>query len=255
MTNMPSETAGQPIAVVTGAAAGLGQVIASELHGAGYRVLLTDVDAAGAQAAAQALDASGTTAQGLALNVLNKADFEAALAHLKAGWGLPQVLVNNAALTLTTPVMQISPEEFSRVLDINLRGCFLGCQVFGAAMGEAGYGRIVNLASLAGQNGGTASGAHYASSKAGILTLTKIFARELGAKGVTVNAVAPGPMDLPSVHAAVPAERLAQIVKTIPVQRLGNPHFVARMVVLLASAEADFATGAAWDFNGGIFMR
>lgn len=252
MTRSPSE---MPIAVVTGAAAGLGQVIAGELHAAGYRVLLTDVDAAGAQAAAQALDASGTTAQGLALNVLNKADFEAALVHLKAGWGGPQVLVNNAALTLTTPVMQISPEEFSRVLDINLRGCFLGCQVFGAAMGEAGYGRIVNLASLAGQNGGTASGAHYASSKAGIITLTKIFARELGAANVTVNAIAPGPMELPSVRAAVPAERLAQIIETIPVKRLGNPKFVATLAVQLASPEADFTTGATWDVNGGIFMR
>lgn len=250
-----SRTTEAPIAMVTGAGNGLGQVIANELHAAGYRVLFTDMDAAAAAAAAQAVDASGDTAQSLALNVLNKGDFEAALSHLKSGWGLPQVLVNNAALTLTTPVMQITPEEFSRVLDVNLRGCFMGCQVFGQAMGEAGYGRIINLASLAGQNGGTASGAHYASSKAGILTLTKIFARELGPKGVTVNAVAPGPMDLPSVRAIVPPEKLEQIIKTIPAQRLGNPLFVARMVVLLASAEADFATGAAWDFNGGIFMR
>lgn len=244
-----------PIAVVTGAANGLGQLIADELYQQGHRVLLTDRDGEAAQRAAMLIDPSGRHTSGQALDVLRKADFEAVLAGLKATWGQPAVLVNNAALTLTTPVMSITPEEFSQVLDVNLRGCFLGCQVFGASMGAAGFGRIVNLASLAGQNGGTASGAHYASSKAGILTLTKIFARELGAKGVTVNAVAPGPMDLPSVHAAVPAERLAQIVQTIPVQRLGNPRFVARMVALLASADADFATGAAWDFNGGIFMR
>jgi 3-oxoacyl-[acyl-carrier protein] reductase len=244
-----------PIAVVTGAANGLGQMIADELHQQGYRVLLTDRDGEGAKLAAAQIDSTGQHVTGRGLDVLRKSDFEAVLAGLKATWGQPSVLVNNAALTLTTPVMSISPEEFSQVLDVNLRGCFLGCQVFGASMAAAGFGRIVNLASLAGQNGGTASGAHYASSKAGILTLTKIFARELGAMGVTVNAVAPGPMDLPSVHAAVPPERLAQIVQTIPVQRLGNPRFVARMVALLASAEADFATGAAWDFNGGIFMR
>jgi 3-oxoacyl-[acyl-carrier protein] reductase len=248
-------TPSTPIAVITGAAAGLGQVIAAELHAQGFRIVATDRDAAGAAKVAGALDASGASALALALDVTRKSDFERVLAHVESAWGAPQVLVNNAALTLSTPLMSITPEEFSQVLDVNLRGCFLGCQVFGARMAGAGYGRIVNLASLAGQNGGTASGAHYASSKAGILTLTKIFARELGAKGVTVNAVAPGPMDLPSVHAAVPAERLAQIVQTIPVQRLGNPRFVARMVALLASADADFATGAAWDFNGGIFMR
>lgn len=240
------------IAVVTGAASGLGRLIAEELHRQGHRVALTDRDGSAAREAAQAL---GDNALGLTHDVLDKAAFERVLAEVQAAWGTPQVLVNNAALTLTTPVLKITPEEFSHVLDVNLRGTFLGCQVFGAAMAEAGHGRIVNLASLAGQNGGTASGAHYASSKAGILTLTKIFAREFAARGVTVNAVAPGPMDLPSVHAAVPPERLAQLVQNIPVQRLGEPRFVARLVALLADADAGFATGAAWDVNGGIFMR
>jgi len=244
-----------PVALVTGAAAGLGQIIAAELHANGYRVVLSDRDGEAAQAAAAALDPHGQTALGLALDVSHKRDFEAALASTRAHWGQPSVLVNNAALTLTTPLMSISPEEFEQVLRINLRGTFLGCQVFGAAMRRQRHGRIINLASLAGQNGGTASGAHNASSKAGILTLTKIFARELAARGVTVNAVTPGPMELPSVRAAVPPERLEPLIKAIPVQRLGNPQFVARMVLLLASAEADFATGAAWDFNGGIFMR
>jgi 3-oxoacyl-[acyl-carrier protein] reductase len=245
----------EPVALVTGAAAGLGRLIAEELHAAGYRVALADRDAAAAREAAHALDPSGERAVALALDVLRKQDFQEALEALKRDWAVPSVLVNNAALTLTTPVMDIEPEEFSRVLDVNLRGTFLGCQVLGRAMAEAGRGRIVNVASLAGQNGGTASGAHYASSKAGILTLTKIFARELASRGVTVNAVAPGPLDLPSVRAAVPAERLEQLVKQIPVQRLGNPRFIARMVVLLASEDADSATGAAWDANGGIFMR
>jgi len=252
---MTTSAATAPVALVTGAAAGLGLAIATELHAAGHRVLLTDRDGDAAATAAHALDPSGATAAGRALDVLAKADFEAALAACEAGWGTPAVLVNNAALTLTTPVMQISPEEFSRVTDVNLRGCFLGCQVVGAAMAAAGYGRIVNVASLAGQNGGTASGAHYAASKAGILTLTKIFARALAAQGVTVNAVAPGPLDLPSVHAMVPADRLAQIVQTIPVQRLGDARFIARTVLLLADAGAASVTGAAWDLNGGIFMR
>lgn len=243
------------VALVTGAAQGLGNIIARRLHAAGYKLALTDRTEEMARAAAEQLDASGDTVLPLALDVMQKPAFEAALAAVRERWGGLHVAVNNAAITPTTPVMQITPEEFDKVLAINLRGTFLGCQVFGAAMGEAGYGRLINVASLAGQNGGTASGAHYAASKGGILTLTKIFARELAASGVTVNAIAPGPMELPSVRAAVPPERLEKLIEMIPVKRLGNPAFVAGLVVQLASAEADFATGAAWDVNGGIFMR
>ena len=243
------------VALVTGAAQGLGNIIARRLHGAGYKLVLTDRTEDMARAAAAQLDASGDTVLPLALDVMQKTAFEAALAAVRERWGGLHVAVNNAAITPTTPVMQITPEEFDTVLAINLRGTFLGCQVFGAAMGQAGYGRLINVASLAGQNGGTASGAHYAASKGAILTLTKIFARELAASGVTVNAIAPGPMELPSVRAAVPPDRLEKLIEMIPVKRLGNPEFVASLVLQLASAEADFATGAAWDVNGGIFMR
>ena len=243
------------VALVTGAAQGLGNIIARRLHAAGYKLVLTDRTEDMARTAAAQLDASGDTVLPLALDVMQKTAFEAALAAVQQRWGGLHVVVNNAAITPTTPVMQITPEEFDTVLAINLRGTFLGCQVFGAAMGAAGYGRLINVASLAGQNGGTASGAHYAASKGAILTLTKIFARELAASGVTVNAIAPGPMELPSVRAAVPPERLEKLIEMIPVKRLGNPEFVASLVVQLASAEADFATGAAWDVNGGIFMR
>ncbi len=243
------------VALVTGAAQGLGNIIARRLHAAGYKLVLTDRTEDMARTAAAQLDASGDTVLPLALDVMQKAAFEAALAAVRERWGGLHVAVNNAAITPTTPVMQITPEEFDTVLAINLRGTFLGCQVFGAAMGAAGYGRLINVASLAGQNGGTASGAHYAASKGAILTLTKIFARELAASGVTVNAIAPGPMELPSVRAAVPPERLEKLIEMIPVKRLGNPEFVASLVLQLASAEADFATGAAWDVNGGIFMR
>lgn len=245
----------QKNALVTGAANGLGLFIAQALHAAGYRVAVTDRDGAAAERAAAQLDASGETAFGLALDVVSKDAFRHAADAVEARWGQLHVAVNNAAVTVTTPVMQITPEEFEEVLRINLRGTFLGCQVFGDRMAAKGYGRLINIASLAGQNGGTASGAHYASSKAGILTLTKIFARELAARGVTVNAMAPGPLDLPSVRAAVPAEKLETLVAAIPVQRLGNPRFIAAQVVQLAAPEADSCTGATWDVNGGIFMR
>lgn len=240
-------------ALVTGAASGLGQVIATHLLAQGFQVVLTDVDITRAQAAAAELDSDSVLALGL--DIRQPEDFAAALVATIERFGSLQVLVNNAALTLATPVMAIAVDEFDRVISTNLRGTFIGCQTMGRYFAAQGYGRIINLASLAGQNGGTASGAHYAASKGGILTLTKVFARELAKSGVTVNAIAPGPMDLPTVHALVPEEKMAALLQMIPVGELGEAEFVARSVALLASSQASFVTGATWDINGGLFMR
>ncbi|MCK8785951.1 SDR family oxidoreductase [Roseomonas sp. NAR14] len=252
---MSATTTDRRVALVTGGGSGLGSAIVRALHGAGYRVAVADIDEAAARDVAAGLDASGGTALGLALDVREKAAFERALALLVARWGSAQVLVNNAAMTVARPVMEISPEEFDAVVAVNLRGTFLGCQVFGAHFRDRGHGRIVNMASLAGQNGGTATGAHYAASKGGIVTLTKVFARDLGRAGVTVNAIAPGPLDTPMVHRTVPPERLAALKEGIPVGEIGDPAFVASLVVQLASPEAAFATGATWDVNGGLYLR
>lgn len=243
------------IALVTGAAQGLGHAIASRLYVAGHAVVFTDLSRERAQAAASEIDPNGERSLALKLDVASKDDFEAALAATLARFGALHVAVNSAAMTLTTPVMQIGPEEFDRVMSLNTRSIFLGCQVFGAQMAAAGYGRIVNLASLAGQNGGTATGAHYAASKGAIVTLTKVFAKELAASGVTVNAIAPGPIDSPMVRAAIPAERMDGLLANIPVRRLGDADFLGDLVVQLARPEAYFTTGATWDVNGGLFMR
>jgi 3-oxoacyl-[acyl-carrier protein] reductase len=242
-------------AIVTGAAKGLGRAIAHRLWASGWRVALADIDGVQARREAAAWDATGEQVCALQLDVTRVADFHAALADLRSRWGAPHLAVHCAALTQAESVWDITPEAFDRVMQVNLRGVFLGCQVFGAAMAQVGYGRIVNIASLAGQNGGTATGAHYAASKAGIVALTKVFARELANQGVTVNAIAPGPLDLPSLHALLPPEKLATFLQQVPVGVLGEPDFVAELVLLLASPQAAFATGATWDFNGGLWMR
>jgi len=244
------------VALVTGAAQGLGFVISQSLIDAGYSVVVTDINIEEASKAVKQLDPSVEKAIAIKLDVMNKQDFINGLDSTLKHFGRCDVLVNNAAMTPTTAVMDITPEEFSQVLDINLRGNFLGCQVFGQHFANEGFGRIINLSSLAGQMGGTASGAHYASSKAGIVTLTKIFARQFASDGVTVNAIAPGPVDVPSVREKVPAEKLEHIINNmIPVKAMSNPGFIGSMVVMLASAEANTVTGATWDINGGIYMR
>ncbi len=244
------------VALVTGAAQGLGKAIAQSLFNAGFSVIVSDANEMGANEAALEIDPSATRTMALKLNVLEKQDFEIALEASIERFGKVDALVNNAAMTPTTPVMDISADEFDKVIGVNFRGTFFGCQVFGQYFADNNYGRIINMASLAGQNGGTASGAHYASTKGAILTMTKIFARQLAESKVTVNAVAPGPMDLPSVRELVPEEKLNQIINDmIPVKELGDAGFVADIVTKLAGRDASFVTGAAWDINGGIFMR
>jgi 3-oxoacyl-[acyl-carrier protein] reductase len=243
------------IAVVTGAAGGMGRHIASRLHADGHRVLLTDIAVDAAESFAAELSPDGTTARAVALDVAHRAEFARVLDECRELWGVPTILVNNAAVTQAADLMTLGEEDFTRVLTTNVNSIFFGCQILGAAMAAQGYGRIVNMASLAGQNGGTATGGHYASSKGAILTATKIFARELAAQGVTVNAIAPGPHDLPVVRATVPPEKLDAVIAGIPVGKLGDPAFIGDVVGLLTSAGASFVTGACWDVNGGLYLR
>ncbi|WP_349295104.1 SDR family NAD(P)-dependent oxidoreductase (plasmid) [Thioclava sp. 'Guangxiensis'] len=242
-------------AVITGGASGFGAVATRALHAAGFRVVITDLDQEAAGALALELDLAGETAVTATLDVSKPEDFQTVLTKVIERWGSAEVLFNNAARTEAKPVLEIDPATFNEVMATNAGGVFAGCQTFGRHFKERGYGRIVNMASLAGQNGGTATGAHYAASKGAILTLTKVFARDLAAFGVTCNAISPGPMDTPMVHGIVPEERMEGFLKNIPVGRLGSPEFVAKMVTMLASPEAEFVTGACWDVNGGLFMR
>lgn len=243
------------LAVVTGAASGLGAAIAAGLHAAGHRVVIADIDGAQAERAAHALDPAGKSAFSAALDVRDGDAIEALAARLDAEHGGCQILVNNAVLTRAVPVLDITLDDFDAVMAVNVRGTFAASQIFGRRFKAAGYGRIVNMASLAGQNGGTTTGAHYAASKGAIITLTKVFARDLAAFGVTVNAVSPGPIDSPMVRQLVGPERLPAMLRNIPVGQLGEPAFIADIVTRLAARDAGFVTGATWDVNGGLFMR
>ncbi len=242
-------------AVVTGAARGLGAEIARALHRAGFRVVITDVEAEAGTSLASELDLAGETAVTATLDVSKPGDFQDVLDKCVERWGSVEVLVNNAARTAVKPLLEIDPADFNAVLATNAGGTFAGSQIFGRHFKARGFGRIVNLASLAGQNGGTATGAHYAASKGAILTLTKVFARDLAPFGVTCNAIAPGPMDTPMVRSVITPDKMAGALAGIPVGHLGDPVFVAELVALLAGPTAAFVNGACWDVNGGIYMR
>lgn len=243
------------VVLVTGAARGLGAAIAAHFHAEGYCVAIGDIAFDAADALARDLSTDGSTACALQLDVTSKTSFETARDALVARWGRIDALVNNAGASKVVPVMEITADQFDQVINVNLRSVLFGCQVFGRHFADAGAGRIVNIASLAGQNGGSATGAHYAAAKGGVITLTKVFARDLAAAGVTVNAISPGPMDLPIVHESVPADKLKAVVAAIPVGRLGSADYVADVAVMLAAQNAYFANGACWDVNGGLFMR
>jgi 3-oxoacyl-[acyl-carrier protein] reductase len=242
------------IALVTGAASGLGWVIAEHLASLDYTVIVSDVSL---DVATQAIQHSAyaQNMHALKLDIAQVSDFHAAIDYVQQQFQRLDVVVNNASVTKATPVLEITADEFDWVSQINQRGTFIACQILGQYLAQQGHGRIVNLASLAGQNGGTATGAHYAASKGGIVTLTKIFAKQFAAQGVTVNAIAPGPMDSPMVHQVVGEQNLPQFVQNIPVKQLGSMKFIAETVALLAKPEAAFVTGATWDINGGLFMR
>jgi 3-oxoacyl-[acyl-carrier protein] reductase len=241
-------------ALVTGAAQGIGRAIARVLHAAGHAVAVTDVEGERAEAVARELDPEGTTVAAWRLDVRDRAGWVATADAVEQRLGPVAVLVNNAALTFSRPVLEIEESEWDEVLAVNLKGVLHGCQVLAPRMRERRSGRIVNLASIAGQQGGVVSGAHYAASKAGIIVLTKILAKELAGDGVTVNAVAPAAIEGPQLAAVAP-ERREAIRGTIPVGRFGREDEVAELVAFLAGESAGYITGATLDINGGLFMR
>lgn len=241
-------------AVVTGGAQGLGAVIARALVAEGYRVVIADVNNEAASALVQELGEERCSA--LSLDVSSDHAVESALDTIQARWGVPYLWVNNAAIMKAQSVLDIDVETFDRVMAVNLRGTFLCSQRFARRLLAAdSKGRIVNIGSLAGQNGGAATGAHYAASKGGIHTLTKVFARDLARFGITVNTIAPGPLDLPSVVATIGADKLPALLANLPTGQLGNPYTVARMVVELAREDANGLTGATIDINSGLYLR
>ena len=236
-------------AVVTGGTRGIGAAIARTLKQAGYNVAVTYH---GNDAAAAAFFAE----TGIPIHKWDVADFDACatgIAEVEAdlGGGV-EVLVNNAGITRDATLHKMDANQWNAVITTNLTSCFNMCRAVVGGMRERGFGRIVNISSIIGQKGQIGQ-TNYAAAKAGMIGFTKSLALESAAKGITVNAIAPGYVATDMV-AAVPPDILAKIVAQIPIGRLALPAEVARIVQFLVSDEASLITGATISGNGGLYM-
>ena len=240
------------VALVTGAARGIGFEIASQLAQTGARVVVLDVREAEAKTAAQLLCDGGYEAIGLGVDVRYKDQVLAAIQAVIDQWGRIDILINNAGICPLPPFPDISEAEWDLVLAVNLKGAFLCSQAVAPVMRQQQHGKIVNIASSAGQMGGLAVGLHYSASKAGVLGLTKSLARIL-APVIQVNAVSPGTTETNMIQ-DWDENAVANIVKQIPLKRLGQPSDVAGAVLFLVSPQATFMTGQTLSVNGGLLM-
>ena len=230
------------VALVTGAGRGLGKAILLRLREEGCRVAALDMDAC-------ALATLPDDVLPLCADITDEAQLEAALAQVEAAWGGVDILVNNAGVQSSERIPELTTELFERVLKINLTGAFSLSRLVLPQMKARGWGRIINMGSMAGKAGGLTTGAAYTASKAGLIGLTKSLARE-GAPGVTANALAPAFIETDMTDPAIRAELAAKI----PVGRLGTPEEVAAAAAFLASEWAGYITGEVMDVNGGFFI-
>lgn len=244
---------GNRVAIVTGAGQGIGQACADYLAAAGMRIATVDISRDAVEATTVGLRSRGHETVSLACDVADVPATTAAVRTIVKEFGRVDVLVNNAGILHTTAIAAITEPEWDRILAVNLKGAFFLSQQVLPYMQAQRWGRIINIASVAGRMGGYGSGLAYSASKAGLIGLTMGMARHVAEFGVTVNAVAPGTTRSPIV-AQFSAEQLETLRQRVPLKRLGEPKDTAALVRFLASEEAGFITGAVVDVNGGMFM-
>ena len=240
------------IALVTGASRGIGSAIALELGKHGATVIGTATSASGAEQITQSLQQAGIKGLGLALDVNDAAQIESVLKAIREQFGDVSVLVNNAGITRDTLLMRMSENDWDSVLLTNLKSVFRMSQAVLRPMMKARSGRIINISSVVGHMG-NAGQVNYAAAKAGMAGFTKSLAREVGSRGVTVNCVAPGFIDTDMTRALSEVQR-DDLLKHIPLGRLGQVQDIAAAVSFLASPAASYISGETLHVNGGMYM-
>lgn len=248
--NNPSHRLSRKVSLITGAAQGIGLATALKFAREGAIVIVCDikqdlVDAAVAQCRAQ-----GAEAEGFVMDVTQREMVDAVVAQIKTRFGRIDVLVNNAGITQDARLQKMTLEQFDRVIDVNLRGVFHCAQAVADTMVAQGSGVILNASSVVGIYGNFGQ-TNYAATKFGVIGFTKTWSRELGPKGVRVNAVAPGFIET-HILDTIPEKVLAEMAAHVPLKRLGKPEEIANVYAFLASDEASYINGTVIEVSGGM---
>jgi 3-oxoacyl-[acyl-carrier protein] reductase len=238
------------VALVTGAARGLGRIIAQSLAAAGAKVACIDVNAETLAETVSLIQNAGGNTEPLACDVTDSTRVNQVVQEVLEKWGTLNILVNNAGITRDNVIVRMKDEQWDAVININLRGTFLFTRAAARPMMKNRQGRIINIASVSGLMGNPGQ-VNYSASKAGVIGLTRTVAKELAGRNVTVNAVAPG-FIATDMTAALGEEILQEVRKQIPLGRLGDPQDVADAVLFLASDAASFITGHVLTVDGGL---
>lgn len=238
------------VSLITGAAQGIGEATALKFAREGAIVVVCDVQQAGIDQVVAQCEAAGAQAVGYVMDVTDREQVESVVAQVKERFGRIDALINNAGITQDARLQKMTLAQFDRVIDVNLRGVFHCAQTVADIMVAQGSGAIVNASSVVGIYGNFGQ-TNYAATKFGVIGFTKTWSRELGAKGVRVNAVAPGFITTPMVK-AMPENVLQSMEAKVPLKRLGEPEEIANVYAFLASDEASYINGAVISVDGGM---
>ena len=238
------------VCIITGAAQGIGLATALKFAREGATVVICDLKQAGIDEALRQCEALGANAVGYVVDVTQRAMVDAAVAQVLERFGRIDVLVNNAGITQDARLQKMTLEQFDRVIDVNLRGVFHCAQAVSNAMVAQGYGVILNASSVVGLYGNFGQ-TNYAATKFGVIGFTKTWSRELGPKGIRVNAVAPG-FIMTHILETIPDKVLDEMKHRVPLHRLGTPEEIANVYCFLASDEASYVNGAVIEVSGGM---
>lgn len=238
------------VAIVTGGANGIGKVTAQRFAAEGARVMIWDLDRERGETTASEIKEQGYEAAFMAVNTSQFEEVESGTKRVADRWGRIDILINNAGITRDASLKKMTIEQWQQVMDVNLTGVFNCTKVISNYMVAQGYGRIISASSVVGLYGNFGQ-TNYVAAKAGVIGMTKVWARELGRKGITANAVAPGFIATEMIK-KIPDEVLKQIEAKIPIGKMGDPEDIANAYVFLASDEARYINGAVLSVDGGM---
>lgn len=240
------------VALVTGAAQGIGKAVSLLLARNGADIVVSDINFEKAEETAKEIESIGSKALAIKVNVAHLEEVEQMVETILEKFGKIDILINNAGITRDKLILRMTEEDWDMVLDVNLKGTFNCTKAVVRYMAKQRSGKIVNIASVVGEMG-NAGQVNYSASKAGVIGLTKTIAREFAQRGINVNAIAPGYIETPMTD-ALPEKVKEELKRLIPMERLGKPEDVAEAVLFLVSDASSYITGQVLNVNGGIYM-